>query len=176
MARDGRDFEVSWRPFQLRPNHPPEGVEKAPDTPENPRVGARLKAAGQSVGIDFTGKTDRSPNTLLAHTLMDWCAEVHGSSKQNELQEVLFRAYFTDGVFPNAENLANAAKEIGLDATEALAAVNDTQRQAQAQRAAQSASQNGISGVPFFFIEDKPAFSGAQDPDTFLKAFRQLAP
>jgi predicted DsbA family dithiol-disulfide isomerase len=52
-------FAVTWQPFLLRPNAPREGVLKAPDTPDNPRVGARMKGAGQAVGIDFTGKCDR---------------------------------------------------------------------------------------------------------------------
>ena len=52
-------FDVSWEPYFLRPNMPEEGIEKAPNTPDNPRVGARMKQAGASVGIDFTGKCDR---------------------------------------------------------------------------------------------------------------------
>ena len=54
--------------YQLRPNHPPEGVLKAPDTPDNPRVGQRMREMGEANGIKFTGKCDRSPNTLLART------------------------------------------------------------------------------------------------------------
>ena len=61
---------VIWRPFLLRPNEPLEGTPKAPNTPDNPRVGVQLKAAGAAAGIDFTGKTDRAPNTLLAHSLL----------------------------------------------------------------------------------------------------------
>ena len=40
--------QVEWKPFQLRPNMPEEGQPKAPDTPSNPRVGARLKQAPRS--------------------------------------------------------------------------------------------------------------------------------
>ena len=52
-------FDVSWEPYFLRPNMPREGIEKAPNTPDNPRVGVRMKQAGESVGINFTGKCDR---------------------------------------------------------------------------------------------------------------------
>lgn len=58
-------FDVSWEPYFLRPNMPKEGIEKAPNTPDNPRVGARMKQAGASVGIDFTGKCDRCDSILL---------------------------------------------------------------------------------------------------------------
>jgi hypothetical protein len=57
-------FDVSWEPYFLRPSMPKEGIEKAPNTPDNPRVGARMKKAGASVGIDFTGKCDRWVNHL----------------------------------------------------------------------------------------------------------------
>ena len=80
LPQDGRSssVEVRWHPYQLRPATSREGAPKAPSTPENPRVGQRLKAAGQAVGIDFTGKTDRTPNTLSAHTLLDYAATTSG--------------------------------------------------------------------------------------------------
>ena len=43
--------QVEWKPFQLRPNMPEEGQPKAPDTPSNPRVGARLKQVGAASGV-----------------------------------------------------------------------------------------------------------------------------
>ena len=64
------EVAVQWKPFLLRPNMPEDGTPKAPDTPDNPRVGARLKAAGAAAGVNFTGKTDRSPNSSKAHALV----------------------------------------------------------------------------------------------------------
>jgi predicted DsbA family dithiol-disulfide isomerase len=34
--------------------------------------------------------------------------------------------------------------------------------------------QRGLNGVPFFFINGVPAFSGAQQPETFVAVFRQV--
>jgi hypothetical protein len=42
---------------------PDDGVAKPFNTPDNPRVGARMKAAGAAAGIDFTGKTDHATPT-----------------------------------------------------------------------------------------------------------------
>ena len=42
------------------------------------------------MGIDFTGKADRYPNTLPAHALMDYAA-TKSLDKQNELAEALFQ-------------------------------------------------------------------------------------
>ena len=55
------------------------------------RVSPRLKSAGQSVGIDFTGKCDRAPNTLKAHALLEYAKTTNGGALQNDLQEALFK-------------------------------------------------------------------------------------
>jgi hypothetical protein len=66
---------VRWLPFFLRKGVPEEGIPKPLDTPDNPRVPPRLRAAGQAVGLNFTGKCDRAPNTLKAHVLLSFCAQ-----------------------------------------------------------------------------------------------------
>jgi predicted DsbA family dithiol-disulfide isomerase len=162
------EVTITWRPFQLRPNNPPEGVLKSPDTPDNPRVGARMKQAGAAVGIDFTGKCDRSPNTLLTHVLMAHALTTTGSN--NELAEAMFRGYFTDGVFPDVDNLVKAAAAAGMDA--------DAARQVLTDDAAIAAVQNELatwraytSSVPHFIVNGVPAFSGAQGKEAFVQAF-----
>ena len=104
------EVEVVWKPFLLRPTMPVEGVEKTPATPDNPRVNPRLKEAGESVGIDFTGLTDRYPNSVDAHRLLAFALRTAGSAAQGELSEALFKAYFTDGVYPGGTNLVGYAR------------------------------------------------------------------
>jgi len=163
--------EVRWHPYQLRPAMSREGALKPPSTPENPRVPPRLKDAGQAVGIDFTGKTDRTPNSLSAHTLLDYAATTSGYDAQNALQEVLFRLYFTDGVFPEGEALQAAAEKVGLDSEEAMAYVEDAaNRSRMAKEAHCYSSSRVINGVPSFFFNGNYAFSGAQPPKLFLEA------
>ena len=97
---------------------PPEGVPKQGKGAEN--VNPRLRAAGEAVGINFTGACDRAPNSTEAHALLAYAAKV-SPDKQNALQEVLFRHYFTDGLYPAGANLAAAATEAGLDGAAAQA-------------------------------------------------------
>mmetsp|Transcript_34286 Transcript_34286/g.70741 ORF Transcript_34286/g.70741 Transcript_34286/m.70741 type:complete len:143 (+) Transcript_34286:436-864(+) len=134
-----------------------------------------MKEAGNSVGIDFTGKCDRAPNTILAHCLMLHALKTKGAVLQNELQEVIFRSYFTDGVYPDVENLTAMGAEVGLDKGEVKAMLESGQYEKQVLREASEYSNGGVNGVPFFIINGHPAFSGAQDPRTFLKAFEKLA-
>lgn len=169
----GLEVEVVWKPFFLRPHTPVEGTPKAPNTAENPRVGARMKAAGQQVGIDFTGKCDRTPNTTLAHCLLSYCEKEKGSFVQNQLQEALFNAYFTDGIFLDEAGLVEVAASVGLTEEETRRAMNIETLKAQVIQEA-SGNSKSTSGVPFFFFNGQPAFSGAQDPQTFVNIFNQI--
>ena len=107
--------------------------------------------------------------------LLEYALAKGGASCQDKVSEILFRKYFTDGVFLDEDALVAVAEEAGIPATasevqEALRsqAGNDTASQKAAQ-----ASRDGITGVPFFFFNGKPAFSGAQEPAAFVQAINQ---
>ncbi|ELU14927.1 hypothetical protein CAPTEDRAFT_227828 [Capitella teleta] len=167
IASLGDEYRVSvtWEPFLLRHNIPPEGVEKPPNTPGNPRVNPRLKQAGQSVGIDFSGKADRYPNTVQAHALLEYAKE-KSPALQDQLMEVVFRGYFTDGIVPSGEGLVALAMEIGIGEDEAKEVIGDEGRLRSAREKAMAWSSKGVSGVPHFFFNGKSGFSGAQEPRT----------
>ena len=170
---------VRWLPFLLRPDEPRDGTPKAPDTPDNRRVGVRLKQAGSSVGIEFTGMTDRSPNTIEAHALLDFALqhEQQGGADavglQNRLMEVLFRQYFTDGIYPDAIALRAAAEEVGLNVDAAMAFCGDESNWEVIRKADLGYKQAGIQGVPYFVVNGAGVFSGAQPPTELVTAFEE---
>jgi len=152
---------------------PPEGTPKAGKGLQN--VNPRLRQVGSSVGINFTGECDRAPNSVEAHALLAYALEHAGPAKQNELQEVLFRHYFTDGLYPSGANLAAAAAEVGLDSAAALAFAQDEKNKSKVVEEARRNSRGGVSGVPFIRINGEDAFSGAQPPAAFLEAIDEAA-
>ena len=168
-------FDVSWEPYFLRPNMPEEGIEKAPNTPDNPRVGARMKQAGASVGIDFTGKCDRAPNTMKAHCLSEYIKDTHGTEVQNQFQEKLFEMYFTTGLYPDIDNLTALATSIGLSEDDVAKARRVLESGELEKTVASKASRfsRQIQGVPYFIINGEPAFSGAQNVETFVSVFNE---
>lgn len=130
---------------------------------------ARVEAAGKAVGLEYTHKVRKTPNTLLAHTLISWAGETSSVVKQNIVADIVFRQYHTDGLYPDEHNLVAAAAEAGLDPESARAAITSKARQdATAQEVARSSRMTG--SVPFFVINGKGAFNGAQPPASFLKA------
>lgn len=153
----------------------PEGGVVKPGGPGPHQVNARLRETGAAVGIDFTGMTPRFPNTMKAHAVLAWALASAGPGVQNELQEVLFRHYFTDGRYPDIDNLVSAAEEVGLDGAEARTVLENGSFEEQVIAEARGASQAGVTGVPYFYINGRPAFSGAQPPEKFLRHFGRLS-
>jgi len=167
---------VEWRPFLLRPEMPLAGKAKAPATPDNPRVGARLKQAGSAVGIDFTGLTDRYPNTVDAHRLLAFALRTGGAAVQDRLSEILFRSYFTDGVYPGEDNLLALGVEAGLDEADVAAFLKTDELRSDIIEEDRQVKRGGVHGVPYFYFNGIDfGLSGAQDPATFVRAFEEAA-
>eukprot|EP00656_Telonema_subtile_P004432 TRINITY_DN12016_c0_g1_i2.p1 TRINITY_DN12016_c0_g1~~TRINITY_DN12016_c0_g1_i2.p1 ORF type:complete len:116 (-),score=38.70 TRINITY_DN12016_c0_g1_i2:234-581(-) len=106
-----------------------------------------------------------------AHTLLEYALQTAGPEVQDKLQEVLFRHYFTDGCYPDSANLGDAAQEAGLDRAKALEFIHKPEEQERVAQEASRFSRSGINGVPYFLVNDKPQFSGAQPPSAFKEAF-----
>jgi len=147
---------------------PPEG--RANHAPQGP-----LKDAADRAGIVFSGKADRYPNTVKAHTLMQFAELEAGRETQNTLMEVLFRQYFTDGLYPDEANLQAAAEEVGLDVRRAMAALSDGTKQDEVRFEAAANSKGGVSSVPFFVIDGHKLGGGAKPPNVFENALLKLA-
>jgi predicted DsbA family dithiol-disulfide isomerase len=171
------DVAIEWKPFFLRPNMPVEGQPKG-GTPES-RAGSRLKQAGASVGIDFTGLTDRTPNTALFHATLKYLQDtLHIDPRTvTEFHEAVFEGYFTLGVFPDLTGLLKAAGKlkdpIVYESVAQLYQKDDNNflpdLLKEVVKEATEASRRGISGVPTFAFNGQEAFSGAQPVDTFIR-------
>jgi len=168
-------FEIHWRPYQLDPTIPREGVErraymikKFGDTPRIAAMGETIRAEGVGEGIDFAmDKIARSPNTLDSHRLIRWAG---GAGKQDDVVERLFIAYFTQGRdIGDREILAEIAGEAGMDAAAVRDLLGGDADAAIVEREAGMANQMGISGVPTFIFDSKMMISGAREPELLVK-------
>lgn len=128
-------------------------------------------AASEGLAYDFTAL--RHTKTLKAHEVLH-LARAHGV--QYELKERLLKAYFEQGRhLGRDEELADLAADVGLDRSEVLAALAaGTYRDAVAADIAQARAY-GISGVPFFVIDERYGISGAQDPEVFAQVLSQVS-
>lgn len=177
------DVSVSWRPFQLDPTIPPEGMDrkaymkaKFGDEARLRDAHARLEALGKAEGIDYAfDAITVSPNTLDAHRVIRW-AGAEGGDTQNRLVRDLFKTYFERGEnIGDRTVLVEVARGAGMEGAvvESLLA-GDADSDAVANEAA-TASRMGVTGVPCFLFEGKYAVMGAQDVSTLTDAIRQIA-
>jgi predicted DsbA family dithiol-disulfide isomerase len=86
------------------------------------------------------------------------------------MQERLFAAYFTEGRdMGDAETLVGLGAEIGLDPSETRTVIAGGQFADDVRRECQDAEKLGAGGVPFFVIDRKYGFTGAQPSDLILE-------
>ena len=178
--RPGIDAEIRWRPYQLAPELPAEGMArdaylaaKFEALTDARAVFDRIAEAGRSAGLDFAfDRIARAPNTLDSHRLILWAGS---AGCQDGVVEDLFRAYFREGRdIGKSEVLVEIAGRHGMDAplvAQLLEEGRDRERVAQEATAARRA---GISGVPTFIFDQRYAISGAQDTPLLLDVLDRL--
>ncbi len=173
-------FTVSFSPFELNPQMPPEGrnqkeylAAKFGDETRYEQITQHVTgvAAGEGLQFDFANQ-HVSPNTFDAHRLI-WLAAKEGV--QPAVKEALMSAYFEKGIdLSQKENLVQVAASAGLNRTKALALLNSKEGMEEVRQAQQRNYQRKISGVPFFIINDQYGLSGAQPTEVFVQAFTEI--
>ncbi len=173
-------LDIVWRSFELDPNAP-----LRQDKPNVELLASKYRvapsqaqgmldnmtAAGAADGIEFRFDRSISGNTFDAHRLIHFAATL---GKRTEMVERLFRGYFTEGeAMSDRPTLTRLAADIGLDET-AVTSMLDTDAFAADVRADEQRAQLfGITGVPFFAIDEKYGVSGAQPSDVIVQALQQ---
>jgi predicted DsbA family dithiol-disulfide isomerase len=172
-----------WRPFQLYPNLPAEGVDRAtfmrarfgPDAAKRGTPQAILdEATGAGIELHYD-RVQRVPNTLNGHRLVNW---IGPGPAQHELMDALFRYYFCEGrdLGDNAV-LADAAASVGADRDAALALLNGSDGIEEVRGLVQEAYDSGVTGVPCFVLPSGYAIPGAQPTQVlvrFIERAREL--
>jgi predicted DsbA family dithiol-disulfide isomerase len=126
----------------------------------------------KEVGLDFQMDTLIQTNTFDAHRLTMY-AKTHGLMK--EMTERLLRAYFTDSKhIGDHETLTELAVEVGLNKEDVKEMLASNEMADVVRADEQTAQQYGITGVPFFLINNKYALTGAQPTEAFVQALNQI--
>ncbi|WP_439597253.1 DsbA family oxidoreductase [Falsiroseomonas sp.] len=179
LAGEGLRFNVRWRPFQLNPDMPEEGMvrsvyrtQKFGSEARGKELDANLAEAGRNVGLLFRHDLmQRTPNSVASHRVVRMA---HAQGLQDAMIEAVFRGYFQEGrdVGDHAI-LVELAGEAGLD-RDAVAAMlaGDAYRDAVLAEDA-AARSAGISGVPSFLLDGHLLFSGALPASRMADAFKR---
>ena len=183
-------IEILWKSYQLDAEMPQVAEEsyveylvqrKRMPADEVNQMLANVTASAKEVGLTYNLDKSVLVNSLNAHKLLQF-AKTKGLG--NELEERLFRAFFTEGKnIADLSTLTQLGKEIGLDETELQTAFSDDSYAYMVTQDIAEGRHIGVQGVPFFVLDRKYGVSGAQPPAVFLenleaafKEWRELNP
>jgi predicted DsbA family dithiol-disulfide isomerase len=171
---------INWRPFELNPDLPWDGVERAKylvskfgDSAQIEENEAALVRHGLAVGLEFRfDLIERMPNTRRSHLLIAHAARQGLSS---EVVERIMQGYFEEGCnIGDVEELVRLGVEAGLAERETRSAMVLRAGQDGVVAAERHAAVLGIGGVPTFIFDRQYSVSGAQEIETFTQLIDQV--
>ena len=167
--RPEHGLDISWKPFQLNPNMPPEGMDRRAYLERKfggkdaaVQVYGDIQKAAEGDGLDVAlDKITRTPNTINAHRLIHW-AGIEGV--QNEAVAALFIANFKEGKdISDPALLADIAESVGMDRTATQRLLASDAEISETRAADEKAREMGVSGVPTFLIDGQYVVTGARE-------------
>jgi predicted DsbA family dithiol-disulfide isomerase len=171
----GAGVTVQWRPFQLYPDLPVEGVDRAafyrarfgPDA-DSRTIGERIGGEAREAGIELDfARIERVPNTLAGHRLVSFFDD---DPRQHDLMDALFRAYFCEGRdLGDLDVLADIAAGQGEDRESVRRRLAGEEAAKSIRTQVQGAYNAGLSGVPCFILAGRFAIPGAQPVETMAR-------
>lgn len=173
-------FEVVWRPYQLNPDMPAEGVDRRAyleakfGAERAESFYAQIEDTALSEGLDVDFKAiERTPNTIDAHRLIRWSFD---AGVQSLLMDELFRRFFKAGEdLSDHAVLIAAAETVGLDATAIGRLLSgDADRDAVIAED-KHARDMGVQAVPTFILGHRQVVQGAQPHDLWVNVINDIA-
>ncbi|HEV7349066.1 DsbA family oxidoreductase [Telluribacter sp.] len=173
---EGSEVQVNWHPYQLDPTIPDEGhdrkeyfLKKFGNEAKIEQMFAHLTNVGHEAGIDFQlDKISAAINTFPLHKVL----QVAGKEGfQHEAEEVLFKAYFTDARdLRDVAVLTELFSPFGWNQEKIETILADEAIGYEVRQEMNHFQSLGISGVPFFILNNKYGISGAQPAEVFVQA------
>ena len=169
--------EITWHPFQLNPEMPPDGIER--QIYLKAKFGSSERAKNIYRAVDQASVSEklalqlddikRMPNSLQSHRLLHY-ARRH--DKQDVVAENLFQSYFFYGIdIGSIAHLIKIAAESGLDGEDVRSYMESSEDIELVRGHDIQSRKLGVSGVPCFIIAEEYAISGAQESEVFLQVF-----
>lgn len=175
-----KNIQVNWHSFQLDPdmktdltkNHY-EYLSEIKGFPMQQimQMHDNLIESGKRAGIDFNFDEVKVSNSFKSQMLVQLAKE---KGKANEMEELLFEAYFILGKdIDDVEVLSGIGEKLGFSKEEITNAVQSSELSTLVSKDISEASSLGIRGVPFFVFNQKYAISGAQPTHLFSEVLEK---
>jgi predicted DsbA family dithiol-disulfide isomerase len=164
---------VTWFPFDLHPEYPPEGI---PRTQLTARYGdafhGRLLESFDAAGLAYNPPPEVVPNTMAALRVTELARD---RGLHQSVHDRLMDAYWAE-----ARNIGDPAElralvvEAGLDGSEVDEVLAGDAYGDRVAASTAQALQTGATGVPAFLFDHRLLVLGAQPREVFERALAQL--
>ncbi len=170
------NIEVIWKSFQLNPElktDPSKNINqylsevKGMSLEHAAQMSEQVSKMAAAEGLHFELDKAIIANSMNAHRFSHFALN---KNKQDEAEEQLFNAYFTEGKnTDDIDILINLGKNIGLVESELREVLESDRFTDDVRTDIYESQQLGVRGVPFFVFDRKYAVSGAQETAVFLQ-------
>jgi predicted DsbA family dithiol-disulfide isomerase len=180
QVSDQYDFDLEYVPFELNSNMDKNGVDQREYLSDKfggderyDQITDHTTSVAATEGLTFNfAKQKISPNTRNLHAIIDLAKE---EGIQLAVAEAFFTAYFTDGIdLSKPENITTVAVNAGLKKEKVEQRLGNDNARIKIELIEKEVQKLGITGVPFYILNNKYGISGAQNPETFIKIFNEL--
>ena len=174
------NFYLIWRPFQLNPDMPLEGMErkkylelKFGGKNNYKNIYENIYNVGLKNNIHFQfEKISKTPNSFASHKLL---ALAYKSKKQTQVVETLFYNYFIEGVdIGDIKELVRISKQHNIYQDDISIYLQSKEDRDNLLAEESHAKELGVTGVPCFIINKEFVLFGAQEKKNFLEIFNSI--
>lgn len=167
-------MQVTWLPFELHPEVPRGGMP-APAYVRNAAtsaIGDRLRQMAADSGREIVFNTEWMPNTRRALEASEYARE---QGQHEAFHRAVFHRFYGQGKdIEDWKVLAEAAREVGLDAQAMREATESGRYGAVVDEHIRNAHAVGITGVPAYILGNRYLIMGAQPYDVFRQVMAEL--
>jgi len=174
-------FKQTWRPFQLNPGMPPDGMDrqeylisKFGSADAAKTIYDNIYEEGLKEGIDFNfDEIEVTPNSFNSHRLL---AMAYEKNIQEKVLDELFESYFLKGEdIGNPNILLSIAVNNNIDEDEFKSYLSNKDNIEPLANEELQARKMGISSVPTFIVNKQIVINGAQTSENFDLIFQKLS-
>lgn len=176
------ELTVQWHAFELNPTQIGQGepilpalAKKYGRSEDEMRANqSQMMTIAKELGVNFDKLQERlTCNTFDAHRMVKWAGE---QGQQTAMKQALFEAYFGKAMDVSEQNvLLGCVEVLGLDSAKAKQVLESDQYTAAVREDEATYQKAGVTSVPAFIINNKHLISGAQEPDAFVQALREIS-
>jgi predicted DsbA family dithiol-disulfide isomerase len=162
-----------WRPFDLHPEYPPEGIPRAVlESRYGQGFHGRLFALFDEAGLPHAESLEKVPNSRKALMVAELARE-RGTFAS--IHPRLFDAYWVQGRDIGDEQvLVEEGAAVGLEEGDVREVLRDGRYMDRIEQYTQAAVQLGAGGVPAWLIDERFLVPGAQPYDVFTRVLERL--